>query len=109
MFAHYPLSFEYYGDDIENGKIQDVPDLTQNVEKDIHILRNIVQENLPFFYVCVKAADDTLPGSFPKYLPQYDCQKTRIIFRIFTFNLPFLWQLINFLNNFLSQRHRSVV
>ncbi len=33
MFAHYPLSFEYYGDDIENGKIQDVPDLTQNVEK----------------------------------------------------------------------------
>ena len=34
MFAHYPLSFEYYGDDIENGKIQDVPALTQNVEKD---------------------------------------------------------------------------
>ena len=35
MFARYPLSFEYYGDDIENGKILDVPDLTQNVEKDI--------------------------------------------------------------------------
>ena len=35
MFAHYPLSFEYYGDDIENGKAHDVPDLTQNVEKDI--------------------------------------------------------------------------
>ncbi|MDE6846464.1 MAG: RNA polymerase sigma factor [Lachnospiraceae bacterium] len=35
MFAHYPLSFEYYGDDIENGKIRDVPDLTQNVEKNI--------------------------------------------------------------------------
>ncbi len=35
MFAQYPLSFEYYGDDIEKGKIQDVPDLTQNVEKDI--------------------------------------------------------------------------
>ncbi len=35
MFARYPLSFEYYGDDIENGKTQDVPDLTQNVEKDI--------------------------------------------------------------------------
>ena len=35
MFAHYPLSFEYYGNDIENGKIQEVPDLTQNVEKDI--------------------------------------------------------------------------
>lgn len=35
MFAHYPLSFEYYGDDIENAKLQDVPDLTQNVEKDI--------------------------------------------------------------------------
>ncbi len=35
MFGHRPLSFEFYGDDIENGKIQDVPDLTQNVEKDI--------------------------------------------------------------------------
>ena len=35
MFAHYPLSFEYYGNDIENGKIQDVPDLTQDVEKEI--------------------------------------------------------------------------
>ena len=35
MFAHYPLSFAYYGDDIENAEIQDVPDLTQNVEKDI--------------------------------------------------------------------------
>ncbi len=35
MFAYYLLSIEYYGDDIENGKIQDVPDLTQNVEKDI--------------------------------------------------------------------------
>ncbi len=35
MFAHRPLSFEYYGDDIENGNIQGVPDLTQNVENDI--------------------------------------------------------------------------
>lgn len=35
MFACRPLSFEYYGDDIENGKIQDVPDLTQDIEKDI--------------------------------------------------------------------------
>ncbi len=35
MFAHCPLRFAYYGNDIENGKIQDVPDLTQNVEKDI--------------------------------------------------------------------------
>lgn len=35
MFARCPLSFEYYGDDIENAKILDVPDLTQNVEKDI--------------------------------------------------------------------------
>lgn len=35
MFAGMPLSFEYYGDDIENGKIQDLPDLTQNVEKDL--------------------------------------------------------------------------
>ena len=35
MFARFPLSFEYYGDDIENGKLQDVPDLTQNVEKEL--------------------------------------------------------------------------
>lgn len=35
MFAHYPLSFEYYGDDIENANIRDVPDLTQNVEKEL--------------------------------------------------------------------------
>ena len=35
MFARLPLSFEFYGDDIRNGKIQDVPDLTQNVEKAI--------------------------------------------------------------------------
>lgn len=35
IFARYAPSFEYYGDDIENARIQDVPDLTQNVEKDI--------------------------------------------------------------------------
>ena len=35
MFAKYPLSFEFYGDDINNGNIDDVPDLTQNVEKSI--------------------------------------------------------------------------
>lgn len=35
MFAKCPLNFAYYGEDIENAKIQDVPDLTQNVEKDI--------------------------------------------------------------------------
>ncbi|USF28238.1 hypothetical protein N510_003197 [Firmicutes bacterium ASF500] len=35
MFAQLPLSFEFYGDDIRNGKIQDVPDLTQNVEQTI--------------------------------------------------------------------------
>lgn len=35
MFAHMPLSFEYYGNDIENGNIHDIPDLTQNVEKAI--------------------------------------------------------------------------
>ncbi|MCI9217614.1 RNA polymerase sigma factor [Lachnospiraceae bacterium 42-17] len=35
MFARYAPSFEYYGDDIENARIQDVPDLTQNVEKEI--------------------------------------------------------------------------
>ncbi len=35
MFAHYPLSFEFYGDDIVNGTVGDIPDLTQNVEKEI--------------------------------------------------------------------------
>lgn len=35
MFAQHPLSFEFYGDDIRSGKIQDVPDLTQDVEKSI--------------------------------------------------------------------------
>lgn len=35
MFAKFPLSFEFYGEDIKNGKIDDVPDLTQNVEKSI--------------------------------------------------------------------------
>lgn len=35
VFAKYPLSFEFYGDDIVNGKIDDVPDLTQDVERSI--------------------------------------------------------------------------
>ena len=35
MFASLPLSFEFYGDDILNGKTADVPDLTQDVEKSI--------------------------------------------------------------------------
>lgn len=35
MFARFPLSFEYYGNDIENAKLEEVQDLTQNVEKAI--------------------------------------------------------------------------
>ncbi|MEY8426736.1 RNA polymerase sigma factor [Lachnospiraceae bacterium 46-15] len=35
MFAKFPLSFEFYGDDIKNADICDVPDLTQNVERSI--------------------------------------------------------------------------
>lgn len=35
MFARLPLSFEFYGEDIRNAKIEDVPDLTQNVEQSI--------------------------------------------------------------------------
>ena len=35
MFAKFPISFEFYGDDIKNAKIEDVPDLTQNVERSI--------------------------------------------------------------------------
>ena len=53
MFAHVPLSFEYYGDDIENGNIQDVPDLTQNVD------HNLLAEEL-------KASCTNVMGSFWK-------------------------------------------
>ncbi len=35
MFARIPLSFEYYGEDIENANLRDVPDLTKDVEKDL--------------------------------------------------------------------------
>ena len=35
MFAKFPLSFEFYGDDIRNADIKNVPDLTQNVERSI--------------------------------------------------------------------------
>ncbi len=35
MFAKFPLSFEFYGDDIKHADIHDVPDLTQNVEQSI--------------------------------------------------------------------------
>ena len=37
MFASRPLSFEFYGDDIENGKTEDVPDLTQSVDRHLPI------------------------------------------------------------------------
>lgn len=35
MFAQYPLTFAFYGDDIENAPMQEIPDLTQDVEKSI--------------------------------------------------------------------------
>lgn len=35
MFAQYPLSFAFYGNDIENAPVEDIPDLTQDVEKSI--------------------------------------------------------------------------
>lgn len=35
LFAKFPLSFSYYGEDIDTGKVGDVPDLTQDVEKNI--------------------------------------------------------------------------
>lgn len=35
LFAQHPLSFEFYGDDIRNGRTGDVPDLTQDVEKSL--------------------------------------------------------------------------
>lgn len=33
MFAHYSLSFEYYGDDIENGQAQELPEMTREAEE----------------------------------------------------------------------------
>ena len=35
MFAHHPLSFEFYGEDIEHARIEDVPDLSQEVDKEL--------------------------------------------------------------------------
>ena len=35
MFSKYPLSFEFYGEDIAGGKEKDIPDLTQGVEQAI--------------------------------------------------------------------------
>ena len=35
MFARFPLSFEFYGNDIEHAELENLPDLTQDVEKAI--------------------------------------------------------------------------
>lgn len=35
MFAQYPLTFEFYGNDIEHAPVKDIPDLTKDVEKSI--------------------------------------------------------------------------
>ena len=35
MFAHASLTFEYYGDDIEHAPVMDIPDLTQNVDREL--------------------------------------------------------------------------
>ena len=35
MFVQHPLSFEYYGYDIKNGAAEDLPDLTQDIEKSL--------------------------------------------------------------------------
>lgn len=35
MFAKHPLSFEFYGEDIENACLENIPDLTQDVEESI--------------------------------------------------------------------------
>lgn len=35
MFAHRPLSFECYGEDIENGPVQDAPELGQEVDREL--------------------------------------------------------------------------
>ncbi len=35
MFAAHPLSFEFYGDDIQNARLSGIPDLTQDVDKEL--------------------------------------------------------------------------
>lgn len=35
MFASHPLSFEFYGNDIETANIADIPDLSQDVERSV--------------------------------------------------------------------------
>ena len=35
MFSQHPLSFEYYGEDIANGREEDVPDMTGGVDRGI--------------------------------------------------------------------------
>lgn len=35
MFAHAPLSFDFYGDDIKNADLNGLPDLTQSVDKNL--------------------------------------------------------------------------
>ena len=40
MFANAPLSFEFYGEDIVNGKTEDIPDMSGGVDK------NLLEEEL---------------------------------------------------------------
>lgn len=42
MFSQHPLSFEFYGADIANGKTEDLPDLTQGAEQ------SVLEEELKF-------------------------------------------------------------
>ena len=35
MFAHAPLSFDFYGDDIKNANLNGLPDLTQSVDQNL--------------------------------------------------------------------------
>ena len=40
LFANAPLSFEFYGEDIVNGKTEDIPDMSGGVDK------NLLEEEL---------------------------------------------------------------
>ena len=35
LFAQRPLSFEFYGEDIKNGTVEDLPDLSQDVSREL--------------------------------------------------------------------------
>ena len=42
LFAQRPLSFEFYGEDIKNGAVEDLPDLSQDVSRELLDRKSVV-------------------------------------------------------------------